>query len=108
MVRAADAEARAEAAMENARIGELKNKTLGRALHLPEEEFASVLTVQELTDEQLDSARGVTIEVWPGNSRSTEQPRVVTRTPTGKAGSLKKPPANKQTTSPEDEVPRNS
>ena len=86
MMRIQEAEARAAAGVLNERIGELKIKTLVRALHIPEDELAIVLTGQEITDEELDRARGVTIEVRPG------KPRTVTRTPTRKAGSLQKPP----------------
>ena len=48
----ADAEARAATRVENERIAELKIKTLGRALHLPEDELASVMTAQEITNEK--------------------------------------------------------
>ena len=60
MMHIAEAEARATAVVENERIAELKIKTL------PEYKVASVLTAQEITDEELDKARGVPIEVNPG------------------------------------------
>ena len=94
MMGIADAKARAAAGVENERITYLNIKTLGRALHLPEDTLASVLTAQDTKNEELDR-RGVRT----GKSRSTDQPRIVKRTPTQKAGSLQIPSAKKKYTS---------
>ena len=62
LLRILEDEARTSAGKENERIAELKIRTRGRAMLIPQDELESLVTAQEITDEEIDRARDVTIE----------------------------------------------
>ena len=88
MLRIQEAEARTAACKENERIAELKIRTLGRAMIIPQDELESLVTAQEITDEEIDRARGGTIEARAGSSKRTAKPRTVKRSPSKRGGSV--------------------